>query len=128
LSSIILVMRTLTIIGLIIYAAGMRKPVTLSNHVIINLSSLVWHLTVIILAKKLPKFMIYLHGPLVMLTFFFSIGQSLAKSSSSTGTPTVLNMTFFLISGLLLNSSWMLTSFCILANSISTLYFLLMKT
>ena len=73
-SSIILVMRTLTIIGLIIYAAGMKKPVTFSNHVIINLSSLVWHLTVIILAKKLPKLMIYLHGPLVMLTFFFSIG------------------------------------------------------
>ena len=71
LSSIILLMRVLTIVGLIIYAAALHTPNIFSNHLIINLASLLWHLVVIILAKKCPSWMIYLHSPLVMLTFFF---------------------------------------------------------
>ena len=126
-SSLILTTRVISIVALIIYASAKHTPNILSKHLYINLASLVWHLLVIICAKKFPKQMISLHSPLIMLSFFFIMGQNLSANTPSTigGAPTVLNMTFYLISGLLLNSNWLFTSFAILANSISTLYYLI---
>eukprot|EP00347_Sterkiella_histriomuscorum_P016084 403354549 len=89
---------------------------------IIGVCTMSWHAILILLTYKFPKVFIIMHAPLLTISFNMTLLQTYLQN---TPTPNVtLLYCFFLICGLLLNSSWMVTTTAFMINLTTTLILL----
>ena len=114
-------LRILITIGVIVASLIKQRPFIL-NVWLVTIATIIWHFLLIILSHKLPRYFCNLHAPLLVVSFYFNTAMMVLSALSYVVIiQNVIGFAFFLICGLALSASWILTSIAILINLIGAL-------